>query len=49
MAKKKNSKKSVKSTPIIENALPQNTWYIEFEFLGENERKITIYHKDEEM
>lgn len=33
----------------IENALPQNTWYIEFEFLGENERKITIYHKDEEM
>ena len=24
MAKKKNSKKSVKSTPIIENALPQN-------------------------
>jgi hypothetical protein len=24
MAKKKNSKKSVKSTPIIENSLPQN-------------------------
>ncbi|MBE6750089.1 MAG: tRNA (adenosine(37)-N6)-threonylcarbamoyltransferase complex ATPase subunit type 1 TsaE [Ruminococcaceae bacterium] len=31
----------------IENALPDNTIYIEFEFLGENERKITVFHKEE--
>lgn len=31
----------------IENALPDNTWYIEFESIGENERKITVYHKKE--
>jgi len=31
----------------IENALPQNTVYIEFEGLGENERKITIHRKEE--
>lgn len=27
----------------IENALPQNTIYVELEALGENQRKITIY------
>ena len=31
----------------IENALPDNTWYIEFEALDENKRKITVYHKKE--
>lgn len=31
----------------IENALPENTIYVEFENLGENIRKITIYHKKE--
>lgn len=33
----------------IENALPQNTWYVEFELLGESERKISIYHKGEKL
>lgn len=31
----------------IENALPDNTWYIEFELINENSRKITVYHKKE--
>jgi len=31
----------------IENALPENTWYIEFELINENSRKITVYHKKE--
>ena len=31
----------------IENALPENTIYVEFENLGENKRKITIFHKKE--
>lgn len=31
----------------IENALPMNTWYIEFERESENVRKITVYHKEE--
>lgn len=31
----------------IENALPDNTWYVEFEYLSDNERKITVYHKKE--
>ena len=31
----------------IENALPDNTWYIEFELISENSRKITVYHKKE--
>ena len=31
----------------IENALPDNTWYVEFEALDENKRKITVYHKKE--
>lgn len=31
----------------IENALPQNTIYVELENLGETKRKITIHHKKE--
>ena len=31
----------------IENALPDNTIYVEFETLGENKRKITIFKKGE--
>ena len=31
----------------IENALPENTWYVEFEAISENERKIMVYHKKE--
>jgi hypothetical protein len=31
----------------IENALPENTWYVEFEAMDENKRKITVYHKKE--
>ena len=31
----------------IENALPDNTVYVEFETLGENKRKITIFKKGE--
>ena len=31
----------------IENALPDNTWYVEIEATGENERKIKVYHKKE--
>ena len=31
----------------IENALPETTVYIEIEKCGENERKITVYHKKE--
>lgn len=31
----------------IENALPYNTVYVEFETLGENKRKITIFKKGE--
>ena len=31
----------------IENALPENTIYVEFENLGEYKRKITIFHKKE--
>ena len=31
----------------IENALPDNTWYVEFDALDENKRKITVYHKKE--
>lgn len=31
----------------IENALPENTIYVEIEALSENERKITVYHKKE--
>ena len=31
----------------IENALLDNTWYIEFELINENSRKITVYHKKE--
>ena len=29
----------------IENALPENTWYVEFEAMDESKRKITVYHK----
>lgn len=32
----------------IEMALPENTIYVEFEYLDENSRKITIYKKGEE-
>ena len=32
----------------IENALPENTIYVEFESLGENKRKIKIFGKGEE-
>ena len=31
----------------IENALPENTIYVEIEAMSENERKITVYHKKE--
>ena len=31
----------------IENALPENTWYVEFEAMDESKRKITVYHKKE--
>ena len=31
----------------IENALPDSTVYVEFETLGENKRKITIFKKGE--
>ena len=31
----------------IENALPKNTIYVEFEALSENIRKISIYNKEE--
>ncbi len=31
----------------IENALPDNTIYIELESINENTRKITVYHKEE--
>ena len=31
----------------IENALPDSTVYVEFETLGENKRKITIFEKGE--
>lgn len=31
----------------IENALPDNTIYVEFEKLGENVRKLTVFHKSE--
>ena len=31
----------------IENALPDNTIYVSFEKLGENRRKIKIFHKKE--
>ena len=37
MAKKKNSKKSVKSNPIIENALPQNILPISVRNYGVND------------
>ncbi len=33
----------------IENALPQNTIYVEIEKLGENERKITVFNKEENV
>ena len=33
----------------IENALPDNTIYVEFEKLGENSRKIKIWRKGEEV
>lgn len=32
----------------IENALPDNTIYVEFEKTGENSRKITVFKKGEE-
>lgn len=31
----------------IDGALPENTIYVEIETLGENERKITVFHKKE--
>ncbi len=31
----------------IENALPDKTWYVEFELIDENKRKITVYNKKE--
>lgn len=31
----------------IENALPEDTFYVEIEKLSDNERKITVYHKKE--
>lgn len=31
----------------IENALPEDTIYVEIDALGENERKITVYSKKE--
>lgn len=33
----------------IENALPQNTIYVEFEALSETRRKISIYKKEESI
>ncbi len=33
----------------IENALPQNTIYVNIEKLGENERKITVFYKEENI
>ena len=33
----------------IENALPDNTTYIEFQKLGEEKRKITIFKKEEKI
>lgn len=33
----------------IENALPENTIYVKIEKLGENERKITVFNKEEEV
>ena len=31
----------------IENALPEDTFYVEIEKISDNERKITLYHKKE--
>ncbi len=33
----------------IENALPQNTIYVEIESLGEQSRKITVHRKDDNI
>lgn len=33
----------------IENALPQNTIYVEIESLGEQSRKITVHHKEDNI